>query len=97
MGCLIPMWIICILLSAIFASYKGQAGWGVIVGALFGPIGVIIACILPDARKKQARDSPPTPWPYGPVEDERFPPVKRETRPIKWPAEADPTDFLRDD
>ena len=40
-------WIVCALVGAALASEKGRGSHGFLLGLLFGPIGIVIALLLP--------------------------------------------------
>ncbi len=47
------------LLSAWIAGQRGRSVIeGLILGCLFGPLGVIVECLLPVPEKKQSRSTP---------------------------------------
>lgn len=41
------MAVVCGVIAAVIAESKGRAGLGFLVGFLFGPFGILIACLLP--------------------------------------------------
>jgi len=40
---------VCGAIGAAIGGARGQAGLGFLVGFLFGPVGLIVACLLPEA------------------------------------------------
>lgn len=49
-------WILCAIIGGAIGHMKEQAAIGVILGALLGPIGVIISLFLSDPKVQRARD-----------------------------------------
>ncbi len=43
--------IIWALLGLVFASRNGNGCWGCLLGALLGPVGLIISLLIPPARR----------------------------------------------
>ena len=46
------VWVICMVLSLLIGSIKGQAFEGLICGFLFGPLGVLIAILSRSKKPK---------------------------------------------
>ena len=57
------VWLICGLIGAALAKEKGREQEGLILGFLFGPIGIVIALLLP-ARTVGRRNTGATFCPY---------------------------------
>jgi hypothetical protein len=86
MGILILLaWIFAAVLGYTIGSSKNAAGIGVLCGLLFGPLGVIIVCVMPaqPGRKRRRR------YVRQPADHPYLPPGDASNQ------DSDPLDFLR--
>ena len=44
---------VCCMLSTFIGAHRGRPGLGFLVGFFFGPLGVLIACVLPMYEAKK--------------------------------------------
>jgi hypothetical protein len=52
--CLPLIWLCAIGASSLFTYERGRSAWlGVFLGAAFGPLGVIVACLVPDSHRER--------------------------------------------
>lgn len=96
MAYLIIVWLVCPVLGGVFGAARGQAGMGILVGALLGPVGVIVACILPEQRRQRRPSGRAA---YRQRTDATHPETWLPPSPGERPREsnpADPLDFLNE-
>ncbi len=49
----------CGFLGYFVGKAKGNEGFGALLGTILGPLGILIAALLPDSTNKRPRDPPP--------------------------------------
>jgi hypothetical protein len=72
---------VCGLIGRTIGEARGQAAMGLVLGLLFGPIGILITCVLPDERRSR----------HGPDPYRTYPTYRRPPRSQR---EADAENFL---
>lgn len=48
-------WVLCALLAAAVGGARGRGGAGFVLGAVFGPGGILLALFLPSAHRRARR------------------------------------------
>jgi len=93
------LWIVCPILSYVIGSMRGCALLGCLVGVFLGPLGVLIACLLPEQEVRSTTRRVPIGFPLdicgvrGPDYPNELP-SGVESRPSR-PNGGDTLDFLR--